>query len=189
MFTLFLWIGLLPTAYVVREEVIFSLCVSVHGGGVPTFWALDGGGWYLPSELWMGGGYLPSELWMGGTLGRYPPRARVGTPPARVGTPPARVGTPPSQGRYPPGQGRYPPPPEQQSVCFLRRGRYASCVHAGGLSCNLTVFIVADAPFLTKIKQTHVYSASRSARSSMGDWVKIYIYFSSFHFWGRLSKL
>ena len=64
---------------------IFTLCVSSHLGGVPTFREWGGGtyllssgrgGWvpifwtwgggYLPSELWLGGGYLSSELWMGG---------------------------------------------------------------------------------------------------------------------------
>ena len=45
---------LLPTAYVVREEVIFSVCVSVH---------TPGGGTYLPDG---GGGYLLSGLDGGG---------------------------------------------------------------------------------------------------------------------------
>ena len=69
----------LPTAYVVREEVIFSVCLSVHtrggypiqlmvggvpnradGGGVPH--PADGGGVPHPAD---GGGY-PIQL-MGGT--------------------------------------------------------------------------------------------------------------------------
>ena len=80
---------LLPTAYVVREEVIFSVCLSVHtrggggtylpdggGGGVPTlrsgWW---GGGTYLPRSRVGGGvptlrsgwgGYLPSQVWVVG---------------------------------------------------------------------------------------------------------------------------
>ena len=42
----------------------------------------------------------------------------------------------PSRGIPWPGLG-YPPPPktEQQSEHLLHGGRYASCVHAGGLSC------------------------------------------------------
>ena len=47
---------LLPTTYVVREEVIFSLCVSVHTqGGIPTFRAGGKeGGTYLPRSGWGG---------------------------------------------------------------------------------------------------------------------------------------
>ena len=107
---------LLPTAYVVREEVIFSLCLSVHRGGVPRP-APGGGG--TPSS-WLGGvprpapggGGYPIQLARGG----YPiPGLGGGTPPAGV---PPRLG--------------YPPP--HPGTCY-GRGRYASCVHAGGLSC------------------------------------------------------
>ena len=80
----FVWASLflflfLPTAYVVREEVIFSLCTPfVGGGGVPTFQGLDrggvptfqGGGTYLPRSVWGGGViYLPRSTW-GTYLGR-----------------------------------------------------------------------------------------------------------------------
>ena len=63
------------------------------------------------------------------------PLTRVGTHwsgqvsfPARVGTPWVRVGTP-SQGGYPPAR------TDQHSEHLLRGRRYASCIHAGGLSC------------------------------------------------------
>ena len=84
-------INFLPTAYVVRREVIFSLCVSVHtqGGGVPTFPCLGGGGGYLLSGLdggGGGGGYLPSQVQGGYLLSgldggggdTYLPRSEVG---------------------------------------------------------------------------------------------------------------
>ena len=46
---------MLPTAYVVREEVMFSVCLSVHiWAGVPTFWMVGEG--YLLSGLDGGGG-------------------------------------------------------------------------------------------------------------------------------------
>ena len=64
----------LPTAYVVREEVIFSLCLSVHRGGIPHPVPGEGGGY--PIQL-AGGGY-PVQLAGGG----YPIQlqARGGTP-------------------------------------------------------------------------------------------------------------
>ena len=86
-------IPFLPTAYVVREEVIFSLCVSVHisGRGVPTFQMVEGGGVPTLRSGWWGGTYLPrsgggvptfwvgggtySQVWMGGT---YLPRSGWG---------------------------------------------------------------------------------------------------------------
>ena len=85
--------------------------------GVPHPW---GGGY--PSHVWMVGGY-PGHVWMvGGTLG---------TPWARSGWWGTQV--PP----HPPWlDGVPPPPPSHQHSKHLLRGRlYASCVHAGGLSC------------------------------------------------------
>ena len=116
----------LPTAYVVREEVMFSVCLSVHiCGGVPTFWMVGGvptlrSGWwggYLPSQV-RGGGYLPSQVqggggtysqaWMGGVPTFPGPGGGVptfwvggGTYPGLDGGVPTYVGTP-HQGRYPP---------------------------------------------------------------------------------------
>ena len=108
---------LLPTAYVVREEVIFSLCLSVHRGGYPI--QLAGGGVPRPAP----GGGVPHPAGRGG--GGYP--IQVGGSP---GVPPPAGGRPP--GVPPPGW-RIPPPPRLGYL--LRRGRCASCVHAGGLSC------------------------------------------------------
>ena len=93
---------LLPTAYVVREEVIFSVCLSVHtrgGGYLPSGWWGGGyllrsgqGGEYLLKSGWWGGGvptlrsgqggYLPSQVWTGGVptfrMGGYLPSQVVG---------------------------------------------------------------------------------------------------------------
>ena len=144
------------------EGTVFSLFVSPHldrGGGVPRS-CLDGGGGGYPSQVWMVGGGVPWSGLDGGGVpqpgldgggvprpgldgGRYP-----GNPPARSrwwrGTPWPGLdggGVP----RVPPGQVwmGYPlsqvwmgyPPPTQDSKHLIRGGRYASCVHAGGLSC------------------------------------------------------
>ena len=86
--------------------------------GWGTLWTWD----RVPPQTWdqvppgPGTGYpLPSP----GT--RYPPRPGTGYPP--------RPGT-----GYPPGPGTgYPPQHSEEHL--IRDGRYASCVHAGGLSC------------------------------------------------------
>ena len=153
----------LPTAYVVREEVIFSACLSVHSGGELPHLADVGGGGY-PIQLTGGGtpgpgrGGYPIPGPGGGVPhpapgdGGYPIPGPGGYP--GLGTPPAGctplAGVPPSWGTPPPHWGRSPgwgtaprlgypagwgtPPPHRY---LLRRGRYASCVHAGGLSCLL----------------------------------------------------
>ena len=56
------------------------------------------------------------------------------TPPGGTRTPPGGTQTPPGGTRTPPGG--YPDPPRPgQKEYSLHGGRYASCVHAGGLSC------------------------------------------------------
>ena len=105
----------------------FSLLVSPHLGRGGTYlgWWMGGGGTYLGQ----GGTYL-SYLgwWMGGNP---PPPSQPGQDRGypKVGTPPR-----PGQNRGVP-QGRYPLLED-----LLHGGRYASCVHAGGLSCSLTVY-------------------------------------------------
>ena len=81
------------------------------GGGVP--WP---GGYYVGGVPWPGGTLARGVPWLGGTLaGGYP-----------------------AQGGYP---GRGVPWPGggtqlgQHREYLLHGGRYASCVHAGGLSC------------------------------------------------------
>ena len=86
-----------------------------------------------------GMGYPPSQVWWGGTWGGVTP-SRDGVPlqPGLMGT---RGGVPPSRDGVPSWQG-YPPHTGQQMEYLTRRGRYASCVHAGGLSCSLFNFVV-----------------------------------------------
>ena len=112
-----------------RGGYIFSLFVCSHLGG-------GGGGYPIPGPGG-GGGVPPSQV-----QGGYP----ISGPGGGGGVPHPLMGGTPS---YPPQQG-YPPPfrsdprmegggyplQEQHSVYLLHRGRYASCVHAGGLSCS-----------------------------------------------------
>ena len=110
--------SLLPTAYVVREEVIFSVCLSVHiwGGGYPV--RLMGGGYPIPGP---GGGGTPSQVQVGGypiqlMVGRgggYPIQLMVGgypraAPPARVPPHPGLGGGVPIPGRGDPTRGTPP---------------------------------------------------------------------------------
>ena len=138
--------GFLPPAYIVFTGVCLfmggggglplspshntSTCPMSFLGGEDTPWpGQDGGG--VPQDR-----VPPGHVRMGGTLG--------------WGTPCQGWGTPwPGQNRsegYP--KMEYPPPPPtrngvpphpgigKQKDYFLRGGRYASCVHAGGLSCS-----------------------------------------------------
>ena len=103
-----------PTAYIVRWEVMFSqVSVCSGGGGVSRRDPDEGGGGTLARSRW--GWVYPGQGW--------------GTPP------------PPGMGNPPPHQGWViPPPPRiglQMMEYLIRCGRYASCVHAGGLSCCL----------------------------------------------------
>ena len=128
-------------------------CLSVHtgGGGYPS-------PRFFPRSLAPGpgvGGY-PSPGW-GEVPGVPPDRTGLGYPPARSGwgSPDrTRLGYPPSQVRmdYPsqdrtgvlPSQVRMGYPPtrtEQQSQHLLHYGRYASCIHAGGLSYSFFFFV------------------------------------------------
>ena len=105
------------------------------------------------------GGVYPGQVRTGG----YPSQERMGVPqpqPGQVGYPIHPLswdGVPPSRDGVLPGQGTpiqrwrtpsqgwgtpvqiwgTPPPPRigQQMEYLICRGRYASCVHAGGLSC------------------------------------------------------
>ena len=103
-----------------------------RGGSTPSSWRGRG----TPSS-W--GGY-PSS-WQGEVLH---PADRGGTASSWMGYPPVSwMGYPPvSWMGYPPPGGTPPPPPEQHNVYLLRDGRYASCVHAGGLSCLFFFLLV-----------------------------------------------
>ena len=135
----------ITAAYVVRGKVMFwheSVCLSTLAGGLPIPGLAEGVPRVPPDQVWMGypprpgTGYphgpgmgsprtwnrVPSQTWDGvpsqpGT--RYPLRPGMGYP-SRPG-----IGYPPDL--------RWGTPPFSEHL--LRGGRYASCVHAGGLSC------------------------------------------------------
>ena len=133
----------LPPAYVVRREstVFTGVCLSTGGGrggtrtheGVPDRVPPWGG-------TWTPGGYLTGYP-PGGVPG---PRGGTQTPRGYLTRYPLGGGGTRTRGGdltgYPPGGG-VPGPPRggtqlgQHSEYLLHSGRYASCVHAGGLSC------------------------------------------------------
>ena len=146
------------------------------GGGSVTLSQGRGG---IPSQVWVGGvphprsgrvGGYPSQVPLRHGMGLPPPGPGMGYPPGwgmplRPGTGyPPRPGTgyPPGPGMgYPPGPGTgyppgpemgYPPPTDQHSEHLLHGGRYASCVHAGGLSClrNLLIHLCCKAHVNTR---------------------------------------
>ena len=109
---------------------------GLDGGGVPQP-GLDAGEY--PNQVLMVGGYwVPPGLYIPLYYPGYPPPSRPGW------------GTPHHHGWmwYPlPWLHVVPPPmtawgtsPHQHSEHFLRGGRYASCVHTGGLSCYKNIF-------------------------------------------------
>ena len=94
------------------RKVMFSLCPPFRGGGGTPSQVCGGGvsqpglnGGGYPSQVWMVG-YPLGQVWMVGVYPGYPPPWLDGVPPLH-----------------------------QHSKHLLRSGRYASCVHAGGLSC------------------------------------------------------
>ena len=149
---------LLPPAYVVRREgtVFTGVCLSTGGGGggpvrypPPRGPGTPPGGYRSPGTPPGGSGYPPpgggTEVRvppLGGYQGQVPPLGgtKVRVPPGGVRVPPQggywSLGTPRggTRVRYPP-QGGYLTRVGQQKEYSLHGGRYASCVHAGGLSC------------------------------------------------------
>ena len=131
------------------------MCLSIHlsvcpQGGYPSQVQLGGGvphlaRWGVPGQVQMGG--VP---WPGSSRGVPQPGPVRGVPQPGGYPPPGQVqqrgvlqpgpdrGVPPNRDGVPPGMG-YPPPRStgQQMEYLIRRGRYASCVHVGGLSCIL----------------------------------------------------
>ena len=107
-----------------------------RGGGTPRYLPNPRQGTYPPARAGWGEGGIPRYLPPPhqGTYprqGTYPPPPGQGTfplPPTRAGW---GKGVP--QGTYP-HQGFSPPPPPAKDL-LLHVGRYASCVHAEGLSC------------------------------------------------------
>ena len=126
------------------EGNVFSL--STLGGGVPVshnalqhfpecHGAAGGGG--VPCQVQPGGvpcqvqpGGVPCQVQLGGG---YPARS------SRGGTLPGPAGGVPWPGGYPAGGGTQL---EQHREYLLHGGRYASCVHAGGLSCTWLIWVI-----------------------------------------------
>ena len=110
------------TAHIRRMGEGNSFSLTVHTGG--------GGGCY-PSPRFFPRSLVPGPFWS--------PRTGLGGPPPRPGQ--DRMGYTPLPGMgYPrPVRSGWGTPPssrtEQQSEHLLRGWRYASCVHAEGLSC------------------------------------------------------
>ena len=145
-----------PPTYVVRREgtVFPGVCLSTPGG--------QGG---TPSKV---GTPLQPDQGEGVPQGRYSPiQGRYPSPPPRPGQdggegvpqgwyPPSKVGTtqPGQDGGEGVPQNRYPP------EHLLHGWRYASCVHAGGLSCNvvfsLKLWVIKSRRFETGWTQTHL---------------------------------
>ena len=100
-------------------RLCFDTCLSIHPSVCP--WGEEGIPRYLPHCP----RYLPPiqvRMGEGGTPRYLPPH--TGYLPTHPG----------QDGGVP--QGTYPPPGTGQHMkYFIRCGRYASCVHAGGLSC------------------------------------------------------
>ena len=142
---------LLPTAYAVREEVIFSVCLSVHiwgGGGYP-IWLMGGG---YPIQVQVGGGY-PIQVQVGGAPAWGTPWQGMptqGTPPQ--GGHPPRVPPHPGLGGGP-TQGTPPPPPSRSSSIAC------SCYAAVGMPLAFT-----QEDFLVRLKSSDGFPWSDQRR-------------------------
>ena len=124
------WLGGYPIPGLDRGYPIPGLAPPARSGGGPhprSDWGV-----YPPRPTMIGWGTLPSRPSMG-----YPPsQTWDGVPPITGwGTPPSSLDGVPQ-----PSMDGVPPPPPQHSEHLLRGGRYASCVHAGGLSCLWCVY-------------------------------------------------
>ena len=177
----------LPPAYVVRREgnVLTCICPSIHqsvcpreGGGVPiSHNALQ----HFPEchgAATVEGG-VPCQVQPGGTLlGGYPARSRQGE-----GCPGGGGG-----GGWGCTLVRYTPPARsgrggctqvgQQKEYSIHGGWYASCVHAGGLSClkivrgqihKLLVVLIIIVPviIISKLEKRTLYWQNNDTRSSI----------------------
>ena len=95
------------------------------------------GGCIPPSQVHAGGYPLPRQGGTHSQVGDTPSQAGGSTPFQGRGVPSSQVGGTlfPDRGYPPHRQGEGYPLPEQHNVYLLRGGRYASWVHAIGLSC------------------------------------------------------
>ena len=122
------------------------------------------------SQVWMGG-TPTSRSGQGGYLGYHPWPGLDGVSPSQDW-----MGLPPPQ----PGLDGVTPPPlcwetEQHSEHLLRGGRYASCVHAGRLSCLKSVWYEFCAGFRNPARMSmhhmifgttilHMYQSKKTSR-------------------------
>ena len=121
---------LLPSAYGVRREVITARIRRMTEGNFFTLSTIAGGGGGGYHHLVDGGYPFPGPGGEGtpfpGPGGHYLPKWRVGVLSSQVG------------GTTFPRWGGGVPLLEQHSMYLLCGRQYASCVHAGGLSCVFT---------------------------------------------------
>ena len=152
------WCTLNTHCYRPRTEydgrLCFDTCLSIHPSIHPTFCLSTPRGGTRPGPGGGGtllGGYPARGIPCWGYLGRVPPRPGPdrgvpwpgpdggvpwqGTPPARSRWGVPWQGTPPQQGTPPPRSWWRGTLVGQQKEYLLHGGRYASCIHAGGLSC------------------------------------------------------
>ena len=132
------------------DQIFTARVRSTTGGYIFTLFTIFwGGGTLFPG---LGRGVPHSQVQMGG----YPIQLTGGYPIQLTGG-----GTPSSWWGIPPSQAGGTPLPEQHRVCLLRGVWYASCFHAGGLSC-----LGSDVDlrrFETKIKIEKTNSLSRES--------------------------
>ena len=119
------------------------------------------GGWGVPCQVQPGGypGRVPpGQVRMGGYSGRVCPPGRV-PPPARSGWGGTQLG--------------------QQKEYSLHGRRYASCVHAGGLSCLLNNIICFGHKKGLDIREIIILTFIKSQFRRLGvqDNIKSYVYF------------
>ena len=106
---------------------IFTLCVNPHlGGGGPRSQIFGGS----PRSQIFGGG-VPGLRFSGGGVGS-PVSIKGKIFDTRSGLIHVQTGEKIFVEGPPP-----PPPGNSKKLLWLRGGRYASCVHAGGLSCSM----------------------------------------------------
>ena len=155
-----------PRTYV-RREVMFSQVCVCSGGGVPGL-RFSGGGWWsqvsdfrggVPVLRFSGGGGPRSqisggEIWLDTCsewekifLPRDPPPSKGKNFWHQIWLDTCSDWEIFFLSRDPP----FPPPRNSKKLLWLRGGRYASCVHAGGLSCCLlfTILLHTEWPFMS----------------------------------------
>ena len=133
------------------------------GGGVPEVGSPQPGLMGVPQPDLMGVpkvGYPTGQVRMGGT--------QDGIPPARDLTPPSQVRTGGTRGGV-----NLPPRTGQQMEYLIRRSWYASCVHAGGLSCFTNEFVSCPWALLCRCFDKFCFFLSDGSLNVFGSTVLI----------------